>query len=311
MINRRHLRIKALHFLYGFYQSQDKDLLKWENEFKKGIKAVEDLFCWYAALLIELRQYRMNEIMAAKQKQLPGPEDLNPNLRFVNLPFLLALEANKPLALTLQKKKINYTAQASLVKQVFRDLATQDFYQAFLVSSQPADDAGFAQKLLTTFLPFCEPVQFFLEEKSIVWSDDHEVALTALLKWVNQLSPGAAETAMPVLVKLEEDLRFGIDLFRKTALHDEELSAIISRKTANWDMERIAIMDVILLKMAICELLHFSSIPVKVTLNEYIELSKQYSTPRSRQFVNGILDAVVKDFKEAGAMKKSGRGLIE
>lgn len=300
-----------MHFLYGFYQAQDKDLAKWETEFKKGVRVVEDLFCWYAAMLIELRQYRLNEINAARLKQLPGPEDLNPNLRFVNLPFLLALEANKPLSLLLQKKKINFTAQGSIVKQVFRDLAGKDFYQAYLASDHHRDDAAFANKLLTTFLPFSEPLQFFLEEKSILWSDDHEVALTALLKWLNQLSTSNSETPVPDLVKLEDDLRFGIDLFRKTALHDEDLSAVIAGKTANWDMERIAVMDVILLKMAVCELLHFPSIPVKVTLNEYIELSKQYSTPRSRQFVNGILDAVVKDFKEAGTMKKSGRGLIE
>lgn len=300
-----------MHFLYGFYQSQDKDLQKWENEFKKGVKAVEDLFCWYAALLIELRHYRVNEMDAARQKHFPSQEELHPNLGFVNLKFLNALEANKPLATLLQKKKINFTSQGDVVKQVFRQLAGEEFYQTFLKETKASDEAGFARHLLTAFLPFCEPLQFFLEEKSIVWSDDHEVALTALAKWLNQLSPETPDAPVPVLVKLEEDLRFGIDLFRRTALHDEELSAVISRKTANWEMERIAVMDVILLKMAVCELLHFPSIPVKVTLNEYIELSKQYSTPRSRQFVNGILDAVVKEFREEGRMKKSGRGLME
>ncbi|MEY4109795.1 MAG: transcription antitermination factor NusB [Bacteroidota bacterium] len=312
MLNRRHFRIKALQFLYGFYQSDDKDLKKWESEFVKGLKAAEDLFCWYAALLVELRQYRLNEIAAAKQKLIPSYEDLNPNLQFVNLDFLVAVELNKPLAAALQKRKINFTSQSSLIKQVFRDLAEQDFYRNFLKTPATNETINvFAKQLLTGFFPYCEPFQFFLEEKSILWSDDHEVALTALLKWINQISPTLSELELPPLVKLEEDMRFGLDLFRKTANHDEEISKIISRKTSNWEMERIALMDVIILKLAICELLHFPSIPVKVTLNEYIELSKQYSTPKSRQFVNGVLDAAVKEFREEGIMKKSGRGLIE
>jgi N utilization substance protein B len=311
MLNRRHFRIKALHFLYAFSQADDKDLSKWELELKKGVRVVEDLFCWYAGILIEIRQFRVNEIEAAKQKRLPTEEDLNPNLRFVNLRFLLALESNKSLALAFQKKKINFTGQGSLVKQVFKDLAAQEFYQDYLSGNGKMDEPQFLAHLLTEFLPFCEPLQFFLEEKSIMWSDDHEVSLTALLKWLQKASPEKPDLALPDLVKDEEDLRFGIDLFRKTALHDAELGNMISKKTANWEMERIAVMDVILLKMAISELLYFPSIPVKVTLNEYIELSKQYSTPKSRQFVNGILDAVLKELKESGSMKKTGRGLVE
>jgi len=315
MLNRRHLRIKALHYLYAFHQSGNTDLAKMERELLSGVEKVNELFLWYASLFHELLHYATLEIERGKNKRLPGFEDLNPNLRFVRNKVFLAIIDSKELNSRIQQKKISWVGEQELIKKIFLELKMQPFYAEYMAREEFSfeNERIFAEKICTRFFPFCEPLQFFLEEKNIVWVDDHEVVLTALQRTIKKIkSEATLPFVIPSLYKDEEDDRkFMLELFRKTFMPVESFDEMISEKAKNWEIERLAIMDVILIKMALTEAIYFPNIPVKVTMNEYIELAKQYSTPKSQQFVNGVLDSIFSDLKQSGRIKKTGRGLIE
>jgi transcription antitermination protein NusB len=315
MLNRRHLRIKALHYLYAFNQSGNTDVPKMEKELLSGVEKVNELFLWYASLFNELVHYANIEIERGKNKRLPGFEDLNPNLRFVENKVFQSIIESKELNNRIQQKKISWVGEQELVKKIFSELKNQAFFVDYMTKPDFTfeTERAFAEKVCTRFFPFCEPLQFFLEEKNIVWVDDHEVVLTALQRTIKKIKDQATlPFLIPSLYKDEEDDRkFMLELFRKTIMPVDSFEEMISEKAKNWEIERLAVIDVILIKMALTEAIYFQNIPVKVTLNEYIELAKQYSTPKSQQFVNGILDSLFVDLKKSGRIKKTGRGLVE
>jgi N utilization substance protein B len=315
MLNRRHLRIKALHYLYAFHQAGNNDVAKMEKELLAGVEKVNELFLWYASLFGDLVHYANIEIERGRNKRLPSYEDLNPNLRFVENKVFNAIIESKELNQRIQQKKISWVGEQELVKKIFLELKAQTYFQDYMLKPDFSfeTERSFAEKICTRFFPFCEPLQFFLEEKNIIWVDDHEVVLTALQRTIKKIKDQATlPFLIPSLYKDEEDDRkFMLELFRKTLLPVDSFEEMISEKAKNWEIERLAVIDVILIKMALTEAIYFPNIPVKVTLNEYIELAKQYSTPKSQQFVNGILDSIFSDLKKSGRIKKTGRGLVE
>ncbi|HLG04092.1 MAG TPA: transcription antitermination factor NusB [Bacteroidia bacterium] len=316
MLNRRYLRIKALQALYGFFQSEDGDMVRGERELMRSIDKTYELYIFLLLLLEELARVARNQIEQRREKMLPTPEDLDPNLRFVNNRLLVQLSAHAKLHKEAEMRGLTMQSEQEMnfARNLWEDIRKWDRYMAYMAGSQDSysADQEFVVELFKKYIADNESVEQFLEEKNMHWPGDLNMAVAPSL--IRTLE-GSTETREPYLASLfkdpEEDKQFVLDLFRKTIVENARSEKLISEKTRNWEVERIAVMDVILMKMAITELLHFQSIPVKVTLNEYIEISKTYSTPRSKQFINGILDKIVIDFRTDGTMQKTGRGLME
>ena len=315
MLNRRYLRIKVMQALYGFFQSDTKDLAKSERELFNGIDKIYDLFIYQLAFLIEIRHVATVQMEEAKIKRLPTREDLDPNLRFINNRFIAQLDENIHVKREINNRRISWNNEFELVKKVYNNIKTSQIFEKYMNQSENSYemDRNFIAEIFKEFVADFELLNHFYEEKNLHWGDDIYIVNPMIVKMIETYKEDAApDQALMTLYKdKEEDEHFVKDLFRETALKDEEIEKLIAEKTKNWEVERIAMMDVLQMKMAITEILHFPSIPVKVTLNEFIEISKMYSTPKSKIFINGILDKIVADLKAADRLAKSGRGLME
>lgn len=316
MLNRRHLRVKALHYLYAAYQSGKFEIAKGEKDLLGGIEKVYDLYLYFLLLIQEVTEQALQEIEMAKVKRLPTHEDLNPNLRFVENHIAKLLIDNVELKKKCSNKKIAWNEEPELIKKFFHVIKNDEKYKSYMTSPTYngfEDDKKIWLHIVRELMFDFEPFQFYFEEKSIIWIDDFQIVYNALIKTIEDFKITDNENkALSSLYKDEEDDRkFVLELYRKTILNDKENEKIIDQMTENWEVERIAMMDVLLMKMAITEAVSFSNIPVKVTLNEYIELSKNYSSPKSKVFINGVLDKVFELYKKEGKIKKEGRGLIE
>lgn len=316
MLNRRHLRVKALHFLYAAFQSGKLEIAKGEKDLLGGIEKVYDLYLYFLLLVQEVTDQALQEIEMAKVKRLPTHSDLNPNMRFVNNQIATLLTSNIELQKKCHNKKIAWNNEPEMIKKFFFVIKNDDRFKAYMAADAPTgfeEDKKIWLYIVRELMFDFEPFQFYFEEKSIVWIDDYQIVYNAVLRTIEDFKPSDnANKSLPSLYKDEEDDRnFVIELYRKTLLNDQENEKIIAKMTDNWEVERIAMMDVLLMKMAITEAITFSNIPVKVTLNEYIELSKNYSSPKSKIFINGVLDKIFELYKSEGKIKKTGRGLIE
>jgi N utilization substance protein B len=315
MLNRRYLRIKVMQALYGFFQSDTRDLAKSERELFSNIDKVYDLYIYQLALLLELKHV-VNTIMEdAKEKHLPTKEELNPNLRFLQNKVIQQLSENIHLQREMNNRRINWNNEFELVKRIYNTIKTSEIYKSYMASEENdyKADRKFIVEIFKEFIADFELVNHLYEEKNLHWGDDIYLVNPMVVKTIESFKEDSTpEQGLMTLYKdREEDMEFVRDLFRQTAIRNEENEKLIGDKTKNWEVERIALMDVLLMKMAITEVLHFSNIPVKVTLNEFIEISKMYSTPKSKIFINGILDKLIADFKRENKLNKMGRGLME
>jgi N utilization substance protein B len=316
MLNRRHLRVKALHFLYAAFQSGKIEFAKGEKDLLGGIEKVYDLYLYFLLLVQEVTEQALQELEMAKVKHLPTKNDLNPSMRFVENQIAKLISTNVELQKKCNNKKIAWNEEPEMIKKFFYTIKNDDRFKAYMSSDAPTgfeEDKKIWLYIIRELMFEFEPFQFYFEEKSIIWIDDYQIVYNAVLKTIEDLKPSDNENkSLPSLYKDEEDDRkFVLELYRKTLLNDKENETVISKMTDNWEVERIAMMDVLLMKMAITEAITFSNIPVKVTLNEYIELSKNYSSPKSKIFINGVLDKIFELYKTEGKIKKTGRGLIE
>jgi len=315
MLNRRYLRIKVMQALYGFFQSDTRDLAKSERELFSGIDKVYDLYIYQLALLLELQHVANVALEDAKEKHRPTKEELDPNRKFVENKFILQLFENIHLKKEMNNRRINWNNEYELVRKVFNTIKASEIYDKYMNSGEQdyKTDKAFVIEMFKEFIADFELVNHLYEEKSLHWGDDIYLVNPMVVKTLESFSEDAAPDfhLMPLYKDREDDMDFVRDLFRQTAIRNEENEKLIGDKTKNWEVERIALMDVLLMKMAITEVLHFSNIPVKVTLNEFIEISKMYSTPKSKIFINGILDKLIADFKRDNMLNKMGRGLME
>lgn len=298
MLNRRHLRVKVLQSLYAFYQSNNDDLTAGEKELLFGIEKIRDLFLYQLALFAELLTEEERIIEENLSKHLPSHEDLHPKRRFLDNQCLLMIAGNEVLKKALREKRIGWQTEKELLRKLMLTIRDQSYYKTYVAaeSTDLREDIRFVVTLLNkSILPF-EPLHSFYEEKSIYWLDDWELVNKTIIKTLKVASASEGHLDFPGLYKDASDREFARELFKRTIINKAEFDNIISAKTKNWDTERIALMDMIIMQMAISEILKFPDIPVKVSLNEYIELSKMYSTPKSNVFVNGILDKLVEDF---------------
>jgi transcription antitermination protein NusB len=315
MLTRRHIREKVMKALYAFFQSNNSEIAAGEKELFHSIDRVYDVYLFYLALLPELKEYAIQLIEDRKAKRLPTEEDLNPLLNFVNNKVIDLMEHHSDLHAKFSKAKINWNGHQDLIKKLYYSFKDEAWFRLYLVKADPSfeDDKEILHEILLNSIIPSEGVQQFFEDRSIYWLDDIEIMQAGVLKTIKNIK---ADSETPFRLQLlhkeaEEDRKFASELLRKTIVHSDEYHKEIAARTQNWEIDRVAKMDIILMKMAICELIEFTSIPVKVTLDEYIEMSKDYSSPQSKTFINGILDKIVADFKRDNKISKAGRGLVE
>ncbi len=313
MLNRRHIRIKVMQSIYAMHQSGSDVLEKQEKFLQASIENIEDLYLILLSSLIEIRKKEIQYIEIAKQKHLATPEERNPNLRFVTNPILVALDENTSIQTALENRKINnWQINDDTILMLLQVVKQSELYEEYMSKNTVTfeDHSAFVAEMFSELIAPNEKLYSYLEDFKLTWVDDIPVVNTLILKQLKQITEKKNIVSIPSIYKDEEDKDFAIDLFRKTVLNESALAKEFLDKTPNWDMDRIAELDTIILKMAICEFLKFPSIPLKVTINEYLELAKEYSTPKSSIFINGILDNLVKDFQSNNRINKAGRGLM-
>ncbi len=301
--------------LYGFFQSDTKDLAKSEKDLFTGIEKIYDLFIYQLAFLIELKHVAKVLMEEAKTKRLPTEQDLNPNLKFIENKFINQLADNIHVQREINNRRISWNNEFELVKKVFNNIKASPEFEKYMNVSDDSFNThrDFVLEMFRESIADFELLNHLYEEKNLHWGDDIYIVNPMIVKMIESTKENVNQDAalMTLYKDKEEDMQFVKDLFRETAVRNDEIEKMIGDKTKNWEVERIAIMDVLLMKMAITEILHFSSIPVKVSLNEFIEISKMYSTPKSKIFINGILDKIVADLKAGSKLNKMGRGLME
>jgi len=313
MLTRRHIRIKVLQSVYAFRQTDHQDLVKQEKFLMYSIEQMHELYVLLLQLLPALRKHADVYMIKSQKKHLATAEEKNPSRRFIENKLLLLIENHSGLATILKNKKLNYWEQDNeYITSIYNVLRQEDWYLAYLSKEETTfkEDRNFIVKLYKELIAPSEGLYDYIEDKRLTWVDDFPLVNTALVKILSSISEKNIESALiPDLYKDEEDKEYALNLLRKVILNDAKLYEEIEGKTPNWDKDRIAELDMIIIKMGIAEFLYFPSIPVRATINEYLEVAKEYSTPKSSIFINGILDKLVKEYTEADKLKKIGRGL--
>lgn len=314
MLNRRHLRVKALQVLYSYQQSQVKEILPYEKALLQSVDKVYEMYIWLLSLLIEVADYSIIDAEERANKFLPSEEDLNASIKIQNNLFIASLKQNPEYLAAVKKYKISWDFDPEVRKSIFITLKASEEYKTFLeltdhTIQKDKDIIKFIFKKLILKSPGIEQI---FEEKFINWSVDKDVLQALVAKTFKNFSSVNPEEnkLAEICPNWDEDKSFLIELLKKVISFEKEYQELIAQKTKNWDSERIALMDTLLMRMAITELIHFSTIPIKVTMNEYIEISKEFSTPKSNSFINGILDKILADLKSAGKLRKTGKGLL-
>jgi len=316
LVNRRFLRVKIFQALYAFYRTEGADLQKSERELFESVTQLNQLYLHLLALIMHVEVAAREILEANKNKKLPTHDDLNPNMRFVNNRVFKILKENKSLQIIMERAKVSWIEEHDELRKAFKQFKTEDAFNLYLAREDDnlEVDIDIIVTLFKENLGVSEFVLTKLEEMNIYWRDDLPYAAVALIKTIQSLDASMIpeSSIIPDLYKNKlEDQKFVKELLRKTVDFGDDYGALIAEKAVNWETERIAPLDMLLMKMALCELEHFDSIPVKVSLNEYIELAKIYSTPKSKLFINGILDKLLVDLKKIDRISKEGRGLVE
>jgi N utilization substance protein B len=312
MVNRRHIRIKVMQSIYAVLQSKSDNLPKEEKFLLFNIKKATDLYVLQLLLMVEVRNLSFEHIEIKKKNFLATDEDKNPSLKFVNNRMIKAiLDSSEITDYAAKNKLMSWKDNREYVRIILDDLVQSEEYKTFTNSniSSFSEDQAFVMGLFKKILAPNDKLFDYYESLNLSWVDDYPLVNTTMLKVMKQMKEGELFSLKQLEVK-KDDEEFLIELFRKTVLHQQEFTSEIDDKTPNWDTERIADMDMILIKMALTEFLYFPSIPTKVSINEYIEIAKDYSTRKSSYFINGVLDKLLKDFSKSGRLNKIGRGLL-
>lgn len=312
MLNRRHIRIKVLQAFYAFFQSNNEDVLRGEKELFHSIEKIYDLYIFILMLLPSLKRQASIQIEEAKRSAFLRQDIHILKTGFVNNQLIDLIEQSKVLQKISADRKINWEGDVEndLTKKIFKEIYSTDNYKNLLDNESPSfnDDKDALVQLYKKEICNQEKLHHFFDEKSIYWQDDLDHVSSMILKTLKSISKDQELEILPLWK--EDEYEFTQNLFRKAVLQKEENDAVLQNYSKNWEKERLATMDSLLMNLAMTEALEFSSIPIKVTLNEYIEISKFYSTPKSNSFINGILDRIFEDYKKDGKLVKRGRGLI-
>ncbi|PTR01316.1 NusB antitermination factor [Mucilaginibacter yixingensis] len=315
MLNRRHLRVKVLQALYAYHQSDQKDVKNHEKQLLQSIDKVYEMYINMLSLIAEVIDYASRDAEERANKHMPTADDLKPNLKILENKFITSLNANKDFNVAVKKYKVEWDFDPELARALFNILKNSDEYKAYL---DKTDDTIGTDKDIIKFIfkkvilksSIAEQV---FEDKFIFWPVDKDVLQALIAKTFKNFAyddPKQNHLA-EVTGNWTEDRDFIVDLFNLCIRFDAQYQELINAKTQNWEPDRIAMMDTLLMKMGITEFVNFPSVPVKVTINEYLEIAKEFSTPKSNSFINGILDKILYELKAENKIKKTGRGLIE
>ncbi|MAU72152.1 MAG: transcription antitermination factor NusB [Pseudozobellia sp.] len=315
MLTRRHIRVKVMQCIYALTQSKDDSLEKQEKFLRYSIDSMYTLYLLILSLMIELHQRASEQLQLSSKKYLATSDDKYPDQeKLINNRLLLQIVKNDALKSELKKRKLNnWYLNDEYVRILYKDMVESDAYVEYMKSTESsyAEDKEFVTTLFKDIVAPNEKIYDYFEDDKLTWVDDFPIVNTFILKLLKKVKETHPQSFfLPKLLKDDDDMQFAKKLLTKTLLHDAQWTKEIEGKTPNWDKDRIADIDGILLKMAICELLSFPSIPEKVTINEALEIAKEYSTPKSSIFINGILDKLVKEYKSTGKLNKIGRGLM-
>lgn len=314
MISRRLLRIKALQILYAYYKNEGSSINKSDKELSFSIEKSIDLYYYILLLISEIKSHAEYRIELRKNKRFPTESDLNPNTRFIDNPIIAKLEENNQFKSFINKNKLSWNGIEEIPRKYYELLIETDFYKEYMNAENCtiADHKKVILDLVSHLLTEDEDFIQLMEEKSIYWNDDFEFIFSMVIKTIKKIEEDDDEyTSLIGVFNNQEDLDFAKNLLRKSILKQVELRDLIKSNIVNWDVERIATMDILIMTLAITEVLEFPSIPVKVSFDEYLEISKYYSTDKSCEFINGVLDKIIKKLKEEEKIKKIGRGLME
>jgi transcription antitermination protein NusB len=313
MISRRLLRIKALMILYAFNRRDDNDLAQAEKELVFSIGKTYDQYHYILSLILEIADIASEKIDFALQKRMPSSQDLNPNRRFVENPLIDQLRNNPDFKKYITENKLSWSNHTEVPRKLYNDLLSWEPFNQYMTLQERtySGEKKIITRIVSELFAVSEDLLAAFEEQSIYWNDDIDYVSAMVEKTLKKFKPGPADrnTLMP-LYKNDEDREFAIILLRKAILRRKECSELIDHNTTNWEVERIALMDTLVMQLAITEIIEFPEIPIKVTLNEYIEIAKFYCTSKSSTFVNGILDKVVREMRNKDMFRKAGRGLI-
>ena len=308
MINRVLIRLKVVQIIYAYYQNGGKNLDTAEKELFFSLSKAYDLYNYLLLLMVEVTRYANRRLDAAKHKLVPTPEDLNPNTKFVDNRFIAQLEVNKQLNEFVNSQKKTWENEGEFIKSLCEQIMQSDIYKEYMESetSSYEEDREVWRKLYKKMIFNNQALDEVLEDQSLYWNDDKEIVDTFVLKTIKRFAPenGENQALLPEF-KDEEDQDFARKLFRRTILNADYYRHLISENTKNWDLDRVAFMDVIIMQIALAEVLSFPNIPVSVSLNEYVEIAKLYSTPKSGGFINGTLDGIVNQLKKENKLTKN------
>ncbi|RBQ12009.1 transcription antitermination factor NusB [Pedobacter miscanthi] len=315
MLNRRHLRIKALQNIFAWHMADKKDIKGDLKTLMQSIDSVYEMYIWMLSLLVEVTEFTANDAAERANKFIKTAEDINPNMKLLHNKFSVLLQQNPEYVSAIKKYKVDWGFDPEIRKTVYNALKASKEYADYLADDNESLESSkdIIKYIFRKIILKSQAIIQVFEEKFINWQVDHEVMKGMVAKTLKNFTSDDPfkNKLTEISADWVEDSKFVQDLFVHTLQNDAKYQDMIADRTKNWESERIALMDTILMKMAICELLNFPSIPVKVTINEYLELSKDYSTPKSNSFINGILDKILGDLKKNNTIKKIGRGLIE
>ncbi len=307
MINRVLIRLKVIQVIYAYYQNGGKNLDAAEKELFYSLSKAYDLYKYLLTLMIEVTQFADRRIDNRRHKLRPTEEDLNPNTRFVDNAFMAQLMQNAQLEEFRANQKRTWDDEGDFVKHLFEKIEQTKAYQEYMAKDALTyeDDRELWRKLYRTTIGQNETIDEILEEQSLYWNDDKAIVDTFVLKTIKRFDPenGAEQELMPEY-KDDEDKEFARKLLRTAITGAETYRKLMENNAKNWDMERFAFMDILIMQVALAEIFAFPSIPVSVTLNEYVEIAKMYSTPKSGGFINGMLDSIVNQLRSENKLNK-------
>ena len=315
MLNRRHLRVKVLQTLYAYQLSEDKQVLKFEKALLKSVDQVYEMYIWALNLLDEVSDYVRIDAEERANKYLPSADDLAPNTRLLTNTFVELVRHNEEYQAGVKKYKVSWSFDPEIVRTIFLQLKDAEEYRTYLNQEDRSltSEKEIIKYIFKRIVLKNPAIEQAFEERFINWPVDKEVLQAMIAKTLkNFTSENPKENQLAELTpNWVEDRQFIVDLLVNSIRYADEYQQLISTKTKNWEADRIALLDNLLMRMAICELLNFPTIPVKVTINEYIEISKVFSTAKSNTFINGILDKILGELQAAGRIRKHGRGLVQ
>ena len=312
MLSRRILRTKVVKAVYAHTQCEGITPVASEKNLVNSINKAYDLYFHLLALVPEIAEYAAERIRIGENKKLPTYDDLHPNRKFVENKVIARLVEDEELQSQLKARKLSWTGHRDLIVALYNALIRQTFYQKYMASEERSfrEDAQLVSDIYMTMLEEFEPLDRVLEEQSILWNDDLGYLLTMVSRTVLSMREGHEAIKLMPQFKSEEDLDYAKSLLRYTIAGYDRISLLLDNSMNNWDIERVALMDQIILVTAIAEAENFTSIPVRVTMNEYIDIAKCYSTDSSGGFINGLLDRIIARLTDEGKIVKSGKGLL-